>query len=108
MERPFNHQEKEKKIADLNKANGELSLSTQEKEKIINKNNLIIREKNQEITLMKSSKFWKVRNIYLKLKDTFFDSEEMKKNRNLLFENIPRKLYEIPELLDVDMVVIEE
>jgi hypothetical protein len=35
------------------------------------------------------------------------DSEEMKKNRNLLFENIPRKLYEIPELLDVDMVVIE-
>lgn len=35
------------------------------------------------------------------------DSEEMKKNRNLLFENIPRKLYDIPELLDVDLVVIE-
>ena len=35
------------------------------------------------------------------------DNEQMKKNRNLLFENIPRKLYEIPELLDVDQVVIE-
>jgi hypothetical protein len=35
------------------------------------------------------------------------DNEEMKKNRNLLFENIPRKLSEIPELLDVDCVVIE-
>ena len=35
------------------------------------------------------------------------DNENMKKNRNLLFENIPRKLYEIPELLNVDIVVIE-
>jgi hypothetical protein len=35
------------------------------------------------------------------------DNELMKKNRNLLFENIPRKLYEIPQLLDVDIVVIE-
>lgn len=35
------------------------------------------------------------------------DNEKMKKNRNLLFENIPRKLQEIPELLDVDAVVIE-
>ena len=35
------------------------------------------------------------------------DNEEMKKNRNLLFENIPRKLNEIPQLLDVDYVVIE-
>lgn len=35
------------------------------------------------------------------------DNEKMKKNRNLLFENIPRKLQEIPELLDVDYVVIE-
>jgi hypothetical protein len=35
------------------------------------------------------------------------DNEKMKKNRNLLFENIPRKLQEIPELLDVDIVVIE-
>jgi hypothetical protein len=26
------------------------------------------------------------------------DSEEMKKNRNLLFENIPRKLNEIPQI----------
>jgi hypothetical protein len=35
------------------------------------------------------------------------DNEQMKKNRNLLFENIPRKLHEIPQLLDVDLVVIE-
>ena len=35
------------------------------------------------------------------------DNEQMKKNRNLLFENIPRKLNEIPQLLDVDLVVIE-
>ncbi len=35
------------------------------------------------------------------------DNEQMKKNRNLLFENIPRKLNEIPELLMVDRVVIE-
>ena len=31
----------------------------------------------------------------------------MKKNRNLLFENIPRKLHEISQLLDVDIVIIE-
>ena len=35
------------------------------------------------------------------------DNEDMKKNRNLLFENIPRKLHELPQLLDVDIVVIE-
>lgn len=35
------------------------------------------------------------------------DNELMKKNRNLLFENIPRKLQERPQLLDVDLVVIE-
>lgn len=35
------------------------------------------------------------------------DNEEMKKNRTLLFENIPRKLYEKPQLLNVDLVVIE-
>lgn len=35
------------------------------------------------------------------------DNEEMKKNRTLIFENIPRKLHEIPELLNVDIVVIE-
>jgi len=35
------------------------------------------------------------------------DNEQMKKNTNLLFENIPRKLYDIPQLLDVDIVVIE-
>jgi len=35
------------------------------------------------------------------------DNEEMKKNRTLIFENIPRKLYEKSNLLDVDIVVIE-
>jgi hypothetical protein len=35
------------------------------------------------------------------------DNESMKKNINLLFENIPKKLYEIPELLNVDIVIIE-
>ena len=35
------------------------------------------------------------------------DNEEIKKNRTLLFENIPRKLHEKPQLLDVDLVVIE-
>jgi hypothetical protein len=35
------------------------------------------------------------------------DNEEMKKNRGLVFENIPRKLHEKPQLLDVDIVVIE-
>jgi hypothetical protein len=35
------------------------------------------------------------------------DNENMKKNCNLIFENIPRKLNEKPHLLDVDMVVIE-
>ncbi len=35
------------------------------------------------------------------------DNDEMKKNRSLLFENIPRKLQERPQLLNVDLVVIE-
>jgi len=35
------------------------------------------------------------------------ETPEMKKNRNLLFENIPRKLSEYPFLLDVDKVVLE-
>ena len=35
------------------------------------------------------------------------ETPEMKKNRNLLFENIPKKLAELPFLLDVDKVVIE-
>jgi len=35
------------------------------------------------------------------------DNEAMKKNRSLVFENIPRKLHEKPQLLDVDIVVIE-
>tara|TARA_B100001175_G_C19455636_1_gene613649 strand:+ start:623 stop:1294 length:672 start_codon:yes stop_codon:yes gene_type:complete len=35
------------------------------------------------------------------------ENDELKKNRNLLFENIPRKLSELDYLLDVDKVVIE-
>ena len=35
------------------------------------------------------------------------ETPEMKKNRNLLFENIPKKLHELPYLLNVDKVVIE-
>lgn len=35
------------------------------------------------------------------------DNAEMKKDVNLLFENIPRKLQEKPQLLGVDYVVIE-
>ena len=35
------------------------------------------------------------------------DNDSMKKNVNLIFENIPRKLNEIPLLLDVDQVIIE-
>ena len=35
------------------------------------------------------------------------ETPEMKKNRNLLFENIPKKLHELPFLLNVDKVVIE-
>ena len=35
------------------------------------------------------------------------DNDEMKKNRTLIFENIPRKLQEKPQLLNVDVVVIE-
>ena len=35
------------------------------------------------------------------------DSPEMKKNMNLVFENIPKKLNEYDFLLDVDAVVIE-
>ena len=37
----------------------------------------------------------------------FLDDEKMKKNRTLLFQNIPKKLDEIPELLNVDIVLIE-
>jgi hypothetical protein len=56
-----------------------------------------ILEKNEidEVKIIK----WDIVNLV--------DNEEMKKNRNLIFENIPRKLYEIPELLNVDYVVIE-
>ena len=55
-------------------------------------------ENNEDIEIIKIIG-WDIVNLV--------DNEEMKKNRNLLFENIPRKLYEIPELLNVDIVIIE-
>jgi hypothetical protein len=60
-----------------------------------------ILETNNETDNSENSKIigWDIVNLV--------DNEKMKKNRNLLFENIPRKLNEIPQLLDVDFVVIE-
>ena len=57
-----------------------------------------ILEKNKETNEIKIID-WDIVNLV--------DNEEMKKNRNLIFENIPRKLHEKPQLLDVDIVVIE-
>jgi hypothetical protein len=52
-------------------------------------------DENKEIKIID----WNIVNLV--------DSEKMKKDRNLLFENIPRKLHELPQLLNVDKVVIE-
>ena len=52
-------------------------------------------DENKEIKIID----WNIVNLV--------DSEKMKKDRNALFENIPRKLYELPQLLNVDRVVIE-
>jgi len=52
-------------------------------------------DENKEIKIID----WNIVNLV--------DSEKMKKDRNLLFENIPRKLHELPQLLNVDCVVIE-
>jgi hypothetical protein len=57
-----------------------------------------ILEKNKESNEVKIID-WDIVNLV--------DNDEMKKNRNLIFENIPRKLHEKPQLLDVDIVVIE-
>ena len=57
-----------------------------------------ILEKNDETKEIKIID-WNIVNLV--------DSEKMKKDRNLLFENIPRKLHELPQLLNVDAVVIE-
>lgn len=57
-----------------------------------------ILEKNDETKEIKIID-WNIVNLV--------DSEKMKKDRNLLFENIPRKLHELPQLLNVDCVVIE-
>lgn len=52
-------------------------------------------DENKEIKIID----WNIVNLV--------DSEKMKKDRNLLFENIPVKLHELPQLLNVDKVVIE-
>ena len=52
-------------------------------------------DENKEIKIID----WNIVNLV--------DSEKIKKDRNLLFENIPRKLHELPQLLNVDAVVIE-
>jgi len=57
-----------------------------------------ILEKNQENNEIKIID-WDIVNLV--------DNDEMKKNRNLIFENIPRKLHEKPQLLNVDIVIIE-
>ena len=57
-----------------------------------------ILEKNEETKEIKIID-WDIVNLV--------DNEEMKKNTTLIFENIPRKLHENPQLLDVDIVVIE-
>ena len=57
-----------------------------------------ILEKNEETKEIKIID-WDIVNLV--------DNEEMKKNTTLIFENIPRKLHEKPQLLDVDIVVIE-
>jgi hypothetical protein len=62
---------------------------------IYNLSYCILEKKENEVKIID----WDIVNLV--------DNEELKKNRNLLFENIPRKLYEKPQLLDVDIVVIE-
>lgn len=57
-----------------------------------------ILEKNEETKEIKIID-WDIVNLV--------DNEEMKKNTTLIFENIPRKLHEKSQLLDVDIVVIE-
>jgi len=57
-----------------------------------------ILEKNDETNELKIM-YWNIVNLV--------DDEKMKKNKSMLFENIPKKLYQIPDLLDVDYVVIE-
>ncbi len=57
-----------------------------------------ILEKNDETNELKIID-WSIVNLV--------DDEKMKKNKSMLFENIPKKLYHIPDLLDVDYVVIE-
>jgi len=59
----------------------------------------IIERKETESGLRDEIVDWNIVNL--------IEDEEMKKNKIRLFENIPRKLQEYPQLLDVDVVVIE-
>lgn len=62
---------------------------------IYNLSYCILEEKEDSIKIIE----WDIINLV--------DNDDMKKNRSLIFENIPRKLHENPKLLDVDIVVIE-
>jgi hypothetical protein len=62
---------------------------------IYNLSYCILEKKEEQIKIID----WDIVNLV--------DNEEFKKNRSLIFENIPRKLNEKPQLLDVDIVVIE-
>jgi hypothetical protein len=59
----------------------------------------IIERKETESGMRDEIVDWNIVNL--------IEDEEMKKNKIRLFENIPRKLQEYPQLLDVDVVVIE-
>jgi len=62
---------------------------------IINLSYCILEKNEHDIKIIE----WGIINL--------METPEMKKNRNLLFENIPKKLHESPFLLNVDKVVIE-
>ena len=66
---------------------------------IIECNNDILQNISQKNIKNYEIKHWGIINL--------MENNEMKKNRNLLFENIPKKLHELDFLLDVDYVVIE-
>lgn len=62
---------KEKEIEEKNKEIEDKNKKIKEKNIEIEKKNEEIEEKNKEILLLKSSKFWKLRNFYLKVKHYF-------------------------------------
>ena len=68
---------------------------------IYNLSYCILEKKKDELTNLETIKIidWDIVNL--------IDNEAMKKNTTQIFENIPKKLNEKPQLLDVDIVVIE-